>query len=166
MGCGKTAVGKIAAQRLGMSFEDTDDTVCEIAGQSIHDLLTEGKLSAVRALERQAALLLAPRENLVIATGAGVFTVEENAIIFHETGWIVYLRRNFDQVYPVISRDPVRVIAYRKSYAEMKALLQARDALYRKYAHWIVDNDRRPEDCAETICTLYRAKEAEMERSI
>ena len=151
MGCGKTTVGRIVAERTGMTFTDTDDVVRDIAGESIHDMLVDGRLSSVRAYEKEAVLLLAQKENLVISTGAGVFTVEENARAFHETGLVFYLQRSFDLVYPVISRDPVRVMAYRKSYAELKALMEARDALYAKYADGIIANDGDPADSAEKI---------------
>ncbi len=157
MGCGKTTVGKLLAEQLSMPFADTDDSVRNIAHRSIHDMLENGQLSLVRAYESEAVRMLAQEKNTVIATGAGVCAVEENARILHESGWLVYLRRDFALVYPVISRDPIRVMAYRKSYAEMKALLDSRDALYRRYADLVIDNNGNPADCAGAIAAFFRS---------
>ena len=158
MGCGKTTVGKLLAENLSMSFADTDDAVKNIAHESIHDMLENGRLSSVRAYEGEAVRMLAQEKNTVIATGAGVCTVEENARILHESGWVIYLRRDFAQIYPVISQDPIRVMAYRKPYAELKALLESRDAQYLLYADLVIDNNGNPADCAGEIAAFFRSR--------
>ena len=161
MGCGKTNIGKLLSEKLGFRFIDTDDYVKEMAGISIHDMLIEGRLSDVRKFEHEAVLRLSELSDTVIATGGGVLIKDENGRAFHEKCFIVYLRRDFDTVYPVISQDPVRVIAYRKSYEELKKLHDDRIPLYGKYADITVANDGCAEDTAEEILRSYCASAAE-----
>lgn len=151
MGCGKTEIGKRLSEKLGFSFIDTDEYVKNLTGRSIHDMLLEGRLDRVRSLEKQAVEELCRVRNSVIATGAGVLAGEENGEAFHSVHTIVYLRRDFDIVYPVISRDPVRVLAYGKSYAELKALYELREPVYERYADITVSNNGSPENCVREI---------------
>ena len=151
MGCGKTTLGKLLAEKLHMTFTDTDDYVRELAGVSIHDMIETGRLSDVRRYEKQCVRELSSSKDLVIATGAGVLANEENGKAFHENCFVVFVDRDFDTVYPVISKDPVRSLAFGKSYEELKALNDSRIPAYRKYADLIVANNGDPALCADAI---------------
>ena len=157
MGCGKTTLGKLLAEKLHMTFTDTDDYVRELAGVSIHDMIETGRLSDVRRFEKQCVCELSSSEDLVIATGAGVMANEENGKAFHENCFVVFVDRDFDIVYPLISKDPIRSLAFGKSYEELKALSDSRIPAYRKYADLIVTNNGDPAACAEKIIGAYKA---------
>lgn len=151
MGCGKTRIGKLLSEKTGFTFVDTDDYVKNMAGISIHDMLMEGRVADVREYERRTVEELSGQKNTIVATGGGVLIKDENGRTFHEKCHIVYLKRNFDTVYPIISKDPVRVLAYGKSYEDLKKLHDERIPLYSKYADLIIDNDKDPEACADAI---------------
>lgn len=155
MGCGKTRIGKLLSEKTGFRFIDTDDYVKEMAGVSIHDMLIEGRIEDVRKFEHDAVLALSRLSDAVIATGGGVLIKDENGRAFHENAYIVYLMRDFNTVYPVISEDPVRVIAYRKSFEELKKLHDDRIPLYEKYADLRINNDGTADDAAEEILRNY-----------
>lgn len=53
-GAGKSTVGPLVAQRLGVAFCDTDDWVEAVAGKSVGDIFVEDGEPAFRALERDA----------------------------------------------------------------------------------------------------------------
>ena len=159
MGCGKTTLGKLVAEKLHMTFTDTDDYVKKLAGVSIHDMIEAGDLAEVRRLEKQCVSELSRSEGLVIATGAGVMANEENGKAFRENCFVVFVDRDFDTVYPVISKDPVRSLAFGKPYEEVKALHDSRIAVYRKYAHLVVTNNGDPGDCARKIIDAYLLEE-------
>ena len=159
MGCGKTTLAKLLSEKLHMQFTDTDDYVRELTGVSIHDMIEAGKLSDVRRFEKQCVSELASSKDLVIATGAGVMVNEENGKAFHENCFVVFVDRDFDTVYPVISKDPVRSLAFGKPYEDVKALHDSRIAVYRKYAHLVVTNNGDPGDCARKIIDAYLLEE-------
>lgn len=140
MGAGKTTVGRAAAGILKLPFYDTDDEVRRAAGRSIHDMLEAGEIELVRSWERVVCRELGALSGAVIATGGGVFLQEANALALRRQGFVVCLERPFDEVYPVISADPVRVLACGRSYAELKTLLEGRLPLYYRSADMIVQN--------------------------
>lgn len=138
MGVGKTTIGKAVAERLGYLFIDIDDEVKNMAGISIHDMLQNGDLSLVRSWENKVCKNLVGSKNKVIATGGGVFTNEENALLLRKNNFVVCLERDFDTVYRIISNDPNRVMAYKRSYEEIKNLLDGRTEIYRRNADYII----------------------------
>lgn len=156
MGVGKSAVGRLLADRLGYAFADMDDFVAELAGESIRSMLEQNREPEVRLWESRAAARLASRPGTVISTGGGVLASEKNGLLFRKTALIVHVTRNFNEVYPLISCDPVRRLAYGKSREELQALLDSRMAAYSKYAALTVSNDGSPEECAEEIAIFYQ----------
>lgn len=156
MGCGKTSVGKELAEMTGYTFIDTDTEVQRLAGESIHDMLKRGELARVRAWEQQACEILASGTHTVIATGGGVFTNPVIAERFHRSGMVICLERPFDEIYPLISEDPIRVMAYHKSYDELLALSESRIPAYHRYADLILDNTGSPREAAEKILDFCR----------
>ena len=155
MGVGKTTVGRKVAELLGFRFIDTDDEVRRMAGKSIHDMLVDGELALVRAWESRVCRMLCDVSGAVIATGGGVFTVPENACLLKKRGYVVCLERDFDTVYPLISADPVRVMAYGKPYDELKQLLNSRLPLYEGSADLVVKAEDA-EEAARKIADAYR----------
>ena len=145
MGVGKTTIGKKLAELLGCRFIDTDDEVRRAAGKSIHDMLADGELALVRAWENRVCKALSSVSRAVIATGGGVFTVPENACLLRRRGFVVCLERDFDIVYPLISADPVRVMAYGKPYDELKRLLDSRVPLYERNADMVIQAENAEE---------------------
>jgi shikimate kinase len=63
-GAGKSTVGPLVAQRLGVAFCDTDERVEAVAGKPVADIFIEDGEQAFRALEREAVAW-------AIAGGAG-----------------------------------------------------------------------------------------------
>ena len=155
MGAGKSSVGQIVASKLAFQFIDMDDYVHELAGQSISVMLSNGRLDLVRAFEAQAVNVLKKEKSVVISTGAGVMASEANARAFSETAFIVYIQRDFDTVYPIISNDPVRIIAYHKSYEYLRNLYKQRKPIYIEYADAIVENNESVDMCAESVNKAY-----------
>ena len=60
MGAGKTTVGRLLAERWGVSFRDTDDDVEQAEGAPVSDIFVDSGEAHFRALERAA-----------VAAGAG-----------------------------------------------------------------------------------------------
>ena len=151
MGVGKTTIGKKLAEQLGYRFVDTDDQVRQMAGKSIHDMLVDGDLPLVRAWENKACESLSRLSEAVIATGGGVFTVPENAELLRKRGFVVCLERDFDKIYPLISNDPVRVMAFGKTYDELKTLSESRMPLYEQCADLVIHVDDADETARQII---------------
>ena len=76
-GSGKTTLGKAIATKLGASFCDLDQQLCETSGKSIEELLGQGE-PEFRSLEtaQLESALIAGYE--VISTGGGAVLAEQN----------------------------------------------------------------------------------------
>ena len=81
MGTGKTAVGKALAARSGRTFVDLDAEIFAQHGEVSAIFAEEGE-EAFRQYERAVVAEVAPRRNLVVATGGGTFLDEENVVAF------------------------------------------------------------------------------------
>ena len=95
-GCGKSSIGRLAAERAGRAFYDTDDLVVEMAGCSIPEIFAAQGETAVRDLEAKAVAQAARERGGVIATGGGVLLREENRRALRQNSRIVYLDRALD----------------------------------------------------------------------
>ncbi len=76
-GSGKTTVGRVVAERLGMAFVDLDEAIQHAAGRSIREIFADDGETGFRNQEAEA-LKLSLQNPGVLATGGGIVTVEEN----------------------------------------------------------------------------------------
>ena len=72
MGCGKTTVGRLLAQRFGRPLVDTDALIEERRGRSIPEIFAGEGEERFRALELELCRELGGRQGLVIACGGGL----------------------------------------------------------------------------------------------
>ena len=52
MGVGKSTVGQLLAERLGVGYRDTDDDIVAAEGRAVSDIFVEDGEPAFRALEK------------------------------------------------------------------------------------------------------------------
>jgi len=73
MGCGKSAVGRRLAAKLGLPFVDADEEIEKAAGKSIEDIFAEHGEAYFRDGERKVLARLLRSGPQVLATGGGAF---------------------------------------------------------------------------------------------
>ncbi|MGF1457405.1 MAG: shikimate kinase [Leptolyngbyaceae cyanobacterium] len=78
MGVGKSTIGRLAAQRMGYRFVDTDTVIEQAAQQSIAEIFAAAGETAFRELESQILSQLSPYSRMVVATGGGIVLDQEN----------------------------------------------------------------------------------------
>lgn len=86
MGAGKTATGRVVARRTGRDFIDLDDAIeksLDLSVREIFDSLGEGPFRQAETAELKKTTL---RENLIVATGGGVFSDPENRRLIRQSG--------------------------------------------------------------------------------
>ena len=92
MGCGKSAVGRRLAARLGLPFVDADEEIEKAAGQSIEDMFAEHGEPYFREGERKVLARLMRSGPQVLATGGGAFMNAETRTAIAERGISVWLK--------------------------------------------------------------------------
>lgn len=144
-GCGKTTVGQQLAQELGKKFVDADQALEETTGQRITDILPSQGEAAFRALETQTLSDLGKQSGLVIATGGGCVTREENYNLLHQNGTVFWLTRQLDKL-PTQGRPLSR---------DLGQMYARREPMYRRFADAAVSNDGSVEQTVREIRRIW-----------
>lgn len=137
-GCGKTRIGRLAAQALGREFVDMDAEIEKEAGRPIPDIFAAEGESGFRARESAVAARLGARTGLVIATGGGAVLRPENVAALRQNGVLIWLQRALHQL-AVGGNRPLS-----SSREAVETLFAARAPLYEAAAHRAVFNTGGP----------------------
>ena len=89
MGSGKTAVGRILAEKLNVEFVDMDDLIEREQKMSISEIFSRFGEKRFRKLEKEVAGRVSQGKNQVIATGGGVVLSSENMANLKMDGIII-----------------------------------------------------------------------------
>ena len=92
-GCGKSTLGRAAAERLGMDFLDTDEEIVKRAGKTIPEIFAAEGERGFRTLESEVIADAAAKQHTVIATGGGAVLCERNIDLMRENGRIYFIDR-------------------------------------------------------------------------
>lgn len=132
-GCGKSSVGKALAELTGRPFIDADEEFYHTYGISAGDMIKSRGEEEFRLNETRVLSELGKRSGLIIATGGGCVTKEENYPLMHQNGFIFYLKRSIDKL-PTAGRP----LSQQNSPA---SLFEKRKTLYEGFADYVIDND-------------------------
>jgi len=132
-GSGKSSVGKCLAELTGRRFVDADEEFARIHGMSAGDMILSRGEEEFRRAETGVLEELGKRSGLVIATGGGCVTREENYPLLHQNGEIFYLSRSLEKL-PTDGRP----LSQQNKLEEM---YKKRLPMYQRFADHIIDND-------------------------
>lgn len=153
MGCGKSVVGILVAQRAGAPFHDLDLEIESEAGMSITEIFKTKGEAAFRAMEsRLLPDLLQP--GAVVALGGGAPVDEANWKIIVERSTTVFIDCDFDTIWDRIKDTTNRPLMAGRTRGELEALLAERRPRYMEAIHR-VDGDRSEDVVAEEILQLW-----------
>jgi shikimate kinase len=165
MGAGKSTVGALLAQRLGVGFHDVDAAIEVAAGKPISEIFIDDGEDHFRALERQAVAAALTEQEGVVALGGGAILAEETreALIGHT---VIYLSVEFADAIKRVGLGQGRPLLTLNPRATLKHLLDQRRPLYEKVATHVVATDgRTPEEVVEEIVALLRPRSPQAPQS-
>lgn len=144
MGVGKTTIGKVLAECLGLEFFDSDREIEASTGADIPWIFDVEGEDGFRVREVRMIDELSRRKNIVLATGGGAVLSEKNRKRLRKRGKVVYLRASINQQLERTSRDKNRpLLQTADPEKKIRELMKIRDPLYREVAHLIIDTNRR-----------------------
>jgi shikimate kinase len=161
-GAGKSTVGALLAERLGVPFVDSDILVEERAGRAISDIFLSDGEPAFRAMERDAVAEALAGHSGVLALGGGAVMTEGvrelldgHAVVFLAVGLAAGVRRvGLSTARPLLAGVNPR--------ATFSALLQERLPVYRAVArHEVATDDLPPEAVADAVLAALQPEAAD-----
>ena len=142
---GKTTVGRLVAQRLGVDLTDTDELVVARAGKPVADIFVDSGEEAFRELEAGAVAeaLVGTGGVLALGGGAVLSAVTRRLLAGHP---VVFLATGVPAAAARVGLNRDRPLLLGNPRQQLRALLDARLPLYREVAAATVETDERTAD--------------------
>jgi shikimate kinase len=146
MGAGKSTVARLAADRLGWTWVDTDTEVARTARTSIAGLFARHGEPHFRAEEARALEDVLQRdEPLVVSVGGGAVLDEANRATLRAAGTVVWLRARPETLIERVRDGAGRPLLAGGRPEDIAELLRAIDAerrpIYAELADEVIDVD-------------------------
>lgn len=148
-GAGKSTIGQALARKLGVAFVELDQRIEEAAGLPLGEVFALHGEAYYRRLEREVLTqLLAQPSQMVLATGGSIVNDPTNYGLLRARCHTIWLRaRPEDHWNRVVAQGDQRPMAGHSSeahaFAELRALLAAREKLYARAEHTVETTGRR-----------------------
>jgi shikimate kinase len=157
MGAGKTTVGHLVAEALGVPFLDVDDNIVATAGKPIPDIFIDDGEDHFRALERAAVADAVDGFDGVLALGGGAILAEETRKkLIGQT--VVYLSVEVPDALKRVGLGAGRPMLAMNPRATLRHLLDQRRPLYEEVATVIVRTDGlTPDEVTAEVLAHLRA---------
>lgn len=142
---GKTTLGKLVAEKLGLDYVDTDAAIVSLEGREITEIFkTEGE-EYFRQTESRVVEEVSKLSGMVISLGGGAVLRKENVESLRQNGLIFFIDRNLELLTPTADRPlSSNIDALKTLYAERKPL-------YESVSDYTIENNGAVEKAVEEI---------------
>ncbi len=130
-GVGKSTLGKKLADDLGMEFVDTDVLVEEKVGKAIPQIFEDFGESFFRRKEQEVLreITQSTTQNRIVSTGGGTPIFFDNIQLMSDSGKVVWLDRNLEEIYKILKMNPRKGVNV-NSYDDLDELYYSRRSFY------------------------------------
>ena len=142
-GSGKSTIAKALGERLERRVYESDELIVEKVQMSIPDIFAKFGESRFRQLESEVLSELGKQSGIIISSGGGAVTREENYPLLHQNGIMVWLKRSIDAL-PTDGR-PI------SQSTDLNELYAVRKPLYERFRDITADNNADIESTVKTI---------------
>lgn len=161
MGAGKTTLGKMLAESLGVPFYDSDVLIEHNTNSSISSIFLNFGESYFRNLERETIDNLAKNSSYVLAVGGGLPCFNNLMEILNDLGTTIYLKHDVTTLSKRLSDDSEqRPLVAEKSGDSLISYIQEkvgeRELVYSK-AHIILEEaEQTPDEIIRRLNLLHQ----------
>jgi shikimate kinase len=160
MGVGKSTVGQLLAERLGVGYRDTDEDIVAAEGRTIADIFVAEGEPAFRAAEKRAVrVALAEHEGVLALGGGAILDAETRGLLAGRQ--VVYLSMDVEEAVKRTGLNAARPLLAINPRKQWRELMEARRHLYEEVATAVVATDgRTPEEVTQAALDALELKEA------
>jgi shikimate kinase len=147
-GAGKSTVGPLLADKMGVPFQDTDTLIRREDGRELKTIVAEDGFKAFLAMQ-QKIIMSCDLEKCVVATGGSV--IKSDLLMRHlkSIGMVVYLKYEFETLERRLAPDRRLARAGGQSFRQV---FEEREPLYEKYADRVIDcTGKTPDEIVNEI---------------
>ncbi|MFG2939355.1 shikimate kinase [Streptomyces sp. NPDC048282] len=160
MGVGKSTVGQLLAERLGVGYRDTDEDIVAAEGRTIADIFVAEGEPAFRAIEKRAVhTALAEHEGVLALGGGAILDADTRALLAGQR--VVYLSMDVEEAVKRTGLNAARPLLALNPRKQWRELMEARRHLYEEVAAAVVTtDDRTPEEVTQAALDALELKKA------
>jgi len=156
-GAGKSTIGEALAKKLDVPFVELDQKIEEAAGLPLAEVFATHGEAYYRRVEREVlSQLLADRAMFVLATGGSIVNDPTNYALLRSRCRTIWLKAtpedHWNRVVAQGDQRPMRENPH--AFAELRALLAAREKLYARADHTIETSGRRVAGVVSDLAAL------------
>ncbi len=132
MGCGKSAIGKLVSQKLGLEFKDADSEIEQAAGRSITDIFSDFGEEEFRRLEARVVARILSQGPVLLALGGGAFMNSETREVIADNAISVWLQADIELLLSRVARRPNKRPLLKEGNPRdiLEELMQKRNPVY------------------------------------
>jgi shikimate kinase len=141
MGTGKSAVGKLVAEKLGWQFFDTDEIIEQETGSKISEIFAKKGELYFRELETKTIKLLTVLDKTVISCGGGVVLKAENMDELEKCCLIICLTAGPEIILERTKGSSRPLLSVKEPLLKIKEMLKTREPFYKR-AKFTIDTSK------------------------
>ncbi|MFI5830481.1 shikimate kinase [Streptomyces sp. NPDC051578] len=159
MGSGKSTVGGLLAERLGVPYRDTDADIVAAEAREIADLFVDEGEPYFRELERRAVAAAVAEHTGVLALGGGAVLDPGTRELLAGLP-VAYLSMDVEEAVRRVGLGAARPLLAVNPRRQWRELMDARRHLYTEVARVVVTtDDRTPEEVAQAVLDALELKD-------
>ena len=158
MGAGKSAIGRMTAQTLGIPFVDSDHEIERVSRMSITDLFAAYGEAEFRALETRVIKRLLRSGPRVVSTGGGAYINENTRKHIKRGGLTVWLNADLDVLWERVNKRDTRPLLKTENPRQtLENLMNARYPIYAEADLTVMSRDVKKETMVEEVLAAITA---------
>ena len=151
MGSGKTAIGRILANKLDYNFIDVDKMIEIEAKKTIKKIFDEDGEEYFRDLEEKITINILKHKETIVSLGGGAIINNNIRNSIKEKSYNIYLRVDVNILVKRLQNSKTRPLIYKKNLKkELINLINKREKFYQK-ADLIIKNEKNIIETTENI---------------
>ena len=152
MGSGKTTIGSLLAEKLGLAFRDTDHLIEEREEKPVSQIFLDQGEDAFRAIEKRVLRDELLTDGTVLSLGGGApISIDAQSALRAISSYIIFLDISLSTVVPRIGFNRDRPLLLNNPRGQWQTLMEARRPIYETLADVTINVDDKSEEEIVTI---------------